>query len=254
MIKIYNECCLQGMPKIPEKSVDLILVDLPYGTTVIGWDKIIDMERMWGEFKRIIKTYGNIVLFAKQPFSSKLVSTNYEMFRYSLVWKKNRAGGFVFAPYKPLSEHEDILVFSRARFTCNSKHRMVYNPQGTKDCYIKQKGKNSAKTPFCPNKKRQPDYIQKKTNYPRSVLEFDGVYKPFHPTQKPLDLVEYLIRTYSNENDMVMDCCLGSGTTAVASKNTNRNFIGFELSKKYYEHILKRLDADENRNEEELTC
>ena len=229
--------------RLPDNSVDLILTDPPYGTLPSkknSWDVIIPVKEMFTEFNRVLKEYGTIVLFSKQPFTSKLVMGNYDNFKYSLVWKKNRVSDFVFAPYKIMCEHEDLLVFSKAGFAGRSRHKMTYNPQDTMKCTKKQFARKG--NSYCTNIKSQPGWVQTTTNYPRSVLEFKSIYGRFHPAQKPLDLVTYLVKTFSNEGDTILDACTGSGTTAVAClESGNRKFIGFETNKKYYDYSLQRV-------------
>lgn len=239
--KILNKCCLIGMKDIPDNYIDLICCDLPYGLTECKWDTVIDIDLLWGQYNRILKKNGTIILFGKQPFTSRLVSSNYKMFKYSLVWKKSKPGGFAQAPYKFLCEHEDILIFTEGKTTKNSKNRMTYNPQGTKKCNKKMKGK-TGNTEHRKGRKKQKDYIQTTTNYPRSILEFKNEGKVKHPTQKPLKLIEYLIKTFSNENEIVLDNCMGSGTTAIACLNTNRSYIGYEKNKNYYNICIERIN------------
>jgi site-specific DNA-methyltransferase (adenine-specific) len=184
------------------------------------------------QYKRIIKPYGTIILFGQQPFTSRLVSSNYDMFKYSLVWQKSKPGGFAQAPYKILCEHEDILIFSYGKTAKNAINKMVYNPQGTMPCNKIMKGK-TGNTEHRKNRSTQEDYVQTVTNYPRSILKFANPGNTIHPTQKPIDLIEYLILTFSNENDIVLDSCMGSGTTAMAAIHTKRNYIGYEIEKKY---------------------
>jgi adenine-specific DNA methylase/DNA modification methylase len=237
---IYNECCLLGMTKIPDNYVDLICTDLPYGLTECKWDTPLDLDILWKQYNRVLREYGTIILFGKQPFTSRLVASNYKMFKYSLVWHKSKPGGFAQAPYKVLCEHEDILVFSYGKTTKNSNRRMIYNPQGTKPCNKNMKGK-TGNTAHRKGRKTQADYVQTVTNYPRSILNFNNEGKVKHPTQKPLDLLEYLVKTFSNEGDIVLDNCMGSGTTAVACLNTNRKYIGFEKEEKYYKVCMERI-------------
>ncbi len=238
---IMNMCCLQGMQNIPDKSVDLICCDLPYGLTECKWDTPIDIDELWKGYNRVLKDYGTIILFGQQPFTSRLVASNYKMFKYSLVWQKSKPGGFAQAPYKVLCEHEDILIFTFGKTTKNALHRMTYNPQGTKSCNIEMKGKTGS-TEHRKGRETQKDYVQTTTNYPRSVLKFNNEGKVKHPTQKPLLLIEYLIQTFSNENETVLDNCMGSGTTAVASIKNNRKFIGYETDEKYFKICTERID------------
>lgn len=242
---IHNICCINGMKQLPEYFVDLICTDLPYGLTECKWDTVIDLEQLWEQYLRILKPYGTIILFGQQPFTSRLVSSNYKMFKYSLVWKKSKPGGFAQAPYKVLCEHEDILVFSNAKTSENAKNKMVYNPQGTIPCNKIMKGKTGS-TEHRKNRTTQSDYIQTTSNYPRSILEFGNEGKPQHPTQKPKDLISYLIKTFSNEGDIVLDSCMGSGTTAVSCIETNRKYIGYELEEKYYNICLERIKTASN--------
>ncbi len=238
--QIYNEDCIEGMRRLPDASVDMILTDLPYGLTECRWDSVLPLPALWEQYKRVIKPAGAIVLFGQQPFTSTLVSSNPEMFKYSLVWKKTKTGNFAQAPYRFLCEHEDILVFSYGKTAKNGSPRMVYNPQGTQPCNKVMKGKTGT-TEHREGRTAQADYVQTVTNYPRSVLEFANEGKTLHPTQKPLALCEYLIRTFTNEGALVLDSCMGSGTTAVASRNTGRIFVGFELDAKNHALCIERL-------------
>ena len=238
--KIYNRCCIEGMRELPNKIIDLVCVDLPYGLTECKWDTPIDLDDLWKQYKRILKPYGTIILFGQQPFTSRLVSSNYDMFKYSLVWQKSKPGGFAQAPYKVLCEHEDILIFSYGKTAENAKNKMVYNPQGTIPCNKVMKGK-TGKTEHRENRKTQKDYIQTTSNYPRSILTFNNEGKTQHPTQKPLELIKYLVHTFSNKNDIVLDSCMGSGTTAIACLETNRQYIGYELEKKYFDVATERI-------------
>ena len=222
---IHGDCLIE-MQKIPDKSVDMILCDLPYGTTACKWDTIIPFEPLWEQYKRIIKDNGSIVLTASQPFTSALVMSNVKMFKYSWVWLKSNISGNTLAKRRPMKGYEDILVFGNKTIT--------YKPQGLRSCYIKR---NDKKTVW---KNTPKKYIQNVTGYPKNVLEFKSE-KGLHPTQKPVALFEYLIKTYTNEGDLVLDNCAGSGTTGVACKNLNRNYILIEKEKEYVDIINKRL-------------
>jgi site-specific DNA-methyltransferase (adenine-specific) len=238
--KLYNEDCLEGMKRIPDKSVHMILTDLPYGLTECKWDSVLPLASLWKEYRRIITLTGAIVLFGQQPFTSVLIASNLEMFKYSLVWKKTKTGNFAQAPYRFLCQHEDIAVFSFGKVAKNGKHRMCYYPQGTTACKKVMKGK-SGTTEHREGRATQSDYVQTVTNYPRSILEFANEGKPEHPTQKPVDLCEYLIKSYTQEGEIVLDSCMGSGTTAVAAIQTKRNYIGFEKDTSYYDYAVKRI-------------
>lgn len=238
---ISNICCLEGMKNISVKSVDLICCDLPYGLTECKWDTLIDLDKLWESYNRVLKDNGTIILFGQQPFTSRLVASNYKMFKYSLVWQKSKPGGFAQAPYKVLCEHEDILVFTYGKTTKNSNNRMTYNPQGTIPCNIEMKGKTGA-SEHRKGRKTQNDYVQTTTNYPRSILKFNNEGKVSHPTQKPLLLIENLIKTFSNENEVVLDNCMGSGTSAIACIKNKREYIGFELETRYFDVCKDRID------------
>ncbi len=239
MIKLILGDCLEKMQDIESGSVDMCLTDPPFGTTACKWDSIIPLEPMWEQLKRIIKPNGAIVLHASQPFTSKLISSNYKMFKYCLVWRKSKIGHFAQAPYRFLSEHEDIAVFSGGGTSKNAKIRMAYNPQGLMDCNKICKGKSHSD--HRPSTKTQADYIQTKTGYPKTILEFKSDSAKAHPTQKPIALLEYLIRTYTNEGETVLDFTFGSGSTAIACLNTNRDFIGIELDSDYFDIASKRI-------------
>jgi len=237
---LYNSCCLTGMDAITDTSVDLICCDLPYGLTECKWDTPIDIDLLWKCYNRILKPYGTIILFGQQPFTSRLVASNYNMFKYSLVWQKSKPGGFAQAPYKVLCEHEDILIFTFGKTTKNALHRMVYNPQGTIPCNIEMKGK-TGNTEHRKGRTTQRDYVQTVTNYPRSILKFNNEGSVKHATQKPIKLIEYLVNTFSNANDVVLDNCMGSGTTAIACLNTNRRYVGFEKNETFFDICVDRI-------------
>lgn len=242
MHKLILGNCLEQMKNIPDGSVDMILTDPPYGTTVCKWDSVIPLEPMWEQLKRIIKPNGAIVMTAAQPFTSFLICSNTDMFKYSLVWKKTKVSHFAQAPYRFLTEHEDVVVFSFGGTSKNAKNRMVYNPQGLVDCEIVCKGKSHSD--HRPSSTTQPDYVQTKTGYPRSVLEFASEIGKEHPTQKPVALMEYLIKTYTNEGQLVLDFTMGSGTTGIAAANTGRDFIGIELDENFYSNaVFRHLDC-----------
>ena len=236
--KIGN--CLDLLPSIETGSIDMILTDLPYGTTACSWDTIIPLEPLWKEYKRIIKDNGAIVLTASQPFTSMLVMSNLEMFKYCWVWKKGKASNFFAAKYQPLNNTEDVVIFSDGGCNNGAKNPMVYHPQGITACNKKRRNRghvggligDAHKTSMDEGK----EYTQTYSGYPYKIIKFKRDNHTQHPTQKPVALFEYLIRTYSNEGDTVHDSCLGSGTTLEACRRTNRNCIGFESSSEW-EHL-----------------
>ena len=243
--KIYNEDCLEGMKRIADGSIDMILCDLPYKITRLKWDIMIPFEPLWEQYKRVIKPNGAIVLTASQPFTSALVMSNPKMFKYCWYWNKQAVTGFANAKKQPLRCIEDILIFYTKP--------PVYNPQGLvykptiqkngrsvggdtiRGDIAKSSGRGSLRT-------AGHQYIQEYTNYPRNLLEIKRDKSKLHPTQKPVALFEYLIKTYTNAGELVLDNCMGSGTTAIACMNTGRDFIGFEVDKGYYDTACKRIE------------
>jgi site-specific DNA-methyltransferase (adenine-specific) len=236
---LHKGDCLEVLPKLPDNSVDLILTDPPYGTTVIGWDAIVPFDRLWPELERVLKPFGTVVMTAVQPFMSKMILSNLDMFKYTLVWRKSRAANFPQAPYRFLTEHEDIVVFSWGGTSKNAKNPMTYNPQGLVDIDV-ERPVRPIRSKHAPGKGR-PAYKQTKTNYPKSILEFASENATFHPTQKPVALLEYLIRTFTNENETVLDFTMGSGSTGVAAGRTDRNFVGIEIDDTYFETCQSRI-------------
>jgi site-specific DNA-methyltransferase (adenine-specific) len=227
------------MNKIPDGSVDCIITDLPYGTTDCAWDLTIPFEPLWEHYWRVIKPNGAVVLFGIQPFTSSLIMSCLDSFRYCWAWKSNRACNFAQAPYMPLKNIEDIAVFSKATIAQNSKNRMVYNPQGVFEVSKTCGGKKA--NDHRPNRADQDDYTQTKAGYPTVLLEFSKESEAIHPTQKPIKLLEYLIKTYSNEKETILDSCMGSGSTCIAAINTNRNFIGIEKDNAYFKLAKDRI-------------
>ena len=276
--KIYNQDCLEGMKKIKDSCVDMILCDLPYGTTQCKWDSQIPLndfiyikskdnkqqllykdefflfcyknkvsiteankqwnrdhnKGLWHHYNRVIKDTGVVVLTAVQPFSTILINSNVQFFKYNWVWKKNKATGHLNAKRQPLRSYEDIVVFY--------KKQCVYNPQGTvkgifnstRPAKGKQKGEVYGQ--------QRNDYGHSSVgNYPRNIISFPVPHKPIHPTQKPTELFEYLIKTYTNKNDLVLDNCMGSGTTAISCINTNRKYLGYEMNEDYYDQSVERI-------------
>lgn len=243
-MKLINGDTITEMSKLPDQSIDLILADLPYVTTASKWDKNIDFNMLWLQYERIIKEQGAIVLFASGLFTNKLINSNDKIYRYKWIWKKSRRGNFVNANNRPMTSYEEICVFSKG-ITANTKDvnkKMKYNPQGIMPInkVVKhgdtQFGTMAGKRP---GQKKQT--VQKFTNYPYDILEFNSVAKPVHPTEKPVDLLEYLIKTYSDENETVLDNTMGSGSTGVACRNLNRDFIGIELDETYFKIAENRI-------------
>lgn len=242
---IHNVDCLEFMKQLPDKCIDMVLCDLPYGTTACKWDTIIPFVPLWKAYKRIIKDNGAIVLTASQPFTSKLVMSNLDMFKYEWIWNKKRVTNILLSKKQPLKQHETILVFY--------KSQPIYNPQPT---LKNTKGLMSQKNI---NKSHQTETIEKSNliqsnnenefGFPKTILNdipiMNNLSKDksgLHPTQKPVALFNYLIRTYTNTNDIVLDNCIGSGTTAIACLETGRNYIGCELDKNYFEIAQNRIN------------
>ena len=225
------------MDEIPEQSVDMVLCDLPYGTTANKWDISINLQRLWKQYNRIITTNGAIVLFASQPFTSKLIGSNYDMFRYTWTWIKDNGTGFINAHCQPIRLSEDICIFSKAKAIPNAKIRMTYHPQGLVP-YNKMVRRGSAGSNY--NTINNQNY-QTYSNYPTNLLYFCRDKYKAHPTQKPVALCEYLINTYSKIGDKVLDNCMGSGTTGVACLNTGRRFVGIELDTTYCDIATARI-------------
>jgi site-specific DNA-methyltransferase (adenine-specific) len=241
--KVYLGDCLEVMKSFEDKSIDMILCDLPYGTTACKWDTIIPFEPLWEQYKRIIKDNGAIVLMASQPFTSALVMSNPDMFRYEWIWNKDKAGNIMCSGYQPMKVHENICVFS--------KSKTIFNKQMTEAIKenIRPSGKeykNRESIIGIHNWKHSEKRDNTKRN-PKSIINISSVsaecnnVNRVHPTQKPVALFEYLIKTYTSVGDTILDNCIGSGTTAVAAINTGRNFIGIEMDKGYCEIARKRI-------------
>ena len=233
MIDLYQGDCLEVMKQIPDKSVDMILCDLPYGTTSCPWDVVIPFDRLWEQYNRIIKDGGAIVLFGSEPFSSALRMSNIKNFKYDWVWNKKQTGNPFLAKKQPLKIHEIISVFNTNIYCPIMRTGKMRTKGGSKESNIKVFGGT--------------DKTQNDIYYPTSILDFPNCAnksKKLHPTQKPVALMEYLIKTYTNENDTVLDNCMGSGTTGVACKHLNRSFIGIELDPNYFEIAKNRIESE----------
>lgn len=247
--KIYNEDCLEGMKKIDDGSIDAIVCDLPYevlnkSNDNAKWDTIIPLDKLWEQYNRVIKDNGAIVLFCQGMFTAKLMMSNPSMWRYNLIWKKgNRSTGFLNAKRMPLRIHEDIAVFYKSLPT--------YNPQKTKGAknhsrgLMKNEQKNQCYGNYDPTASKDDLSGMK---YPISIIDIDKEHDGtnFHPTQKPVELISYLVKTYTNEGDLVLDNCMGSGTTAVACIRENRNFIGFETNPEYFKKACERIETEKS--------
>ena len=233
--EIYNEDCLEGMKRIDDKSIDMILCDLPYGTTRNKWDSIIPLDDLWEQYERIIKDKGAIVLTAQTPFDKVLGSSNLKLLRYEWIWQKDNASNFLNARRNPMKIHENILVFYKKMPNYQPQMREGFKPYSTKGRASKLSDH------YMKNFKPSDTGSSNGERFPISVLQFN-IERGLHPTQKPVALFEYLIKTYTSECEVVLDNCMGSGTTAIACINTNRKFIGFELEKKYYDITVERIN------------
>lgn len=242
MIDLFLGDCLKEMQNIKDKTIDLILCDLPYGSTQCSWDTIIPFDELWKQYDRVLKKSGVVVLFSSGLFTIDLINSNRKNFRYKLIWKKNVPTGMSSAKYRPMKYYEEICIFYREKGT--------YNPQMKprvgigKECYNYDHycGDSNHVSYEKVKKRYDPDFVQ-----PSDILEFNVVPNrkgKVHPTQKPVELLEWLIKTYSDEEDLVLDNCMGSGSTGVACKNLNRSFIGIEKDQKYFEIAEGRLKDD----------
>jgi site-specific DNA-methyltransferase (adenine-specific) len=237
---------LERMREIPDGSVDMILCDLPYGTTACKWDTVIPFEPLWKQYKRLIKPRGAIVLFCTQPFSSVLACSNLEMFKYMWTWEKGKVGGFTSAKLKPLKLFEDIAVFSLGKTANCNLNNMNYYPQELFAVNKITKSSNDKSATGYARPSTEGSYLQEFSNYPKQLIKFNLDSDRVHPTQKPVALCEYLIKTYTNEGETVLDNTMGSGTTGVACMNTGRKFIGIERDEKYMKIAESRIATATN--------
>jgi len=246
-VKLLKGDCLELMKDIPDESVDMILCDLPYGTTACKWDTIIPFDLLWEQYERVIKDNGIIALFGSEPFSTTLRISNFKLYRYDWYWEKTKAGLYQHAKNRPMKAIETISIFSKAKWGHKSqvKNRMPYNPQGIRSIGEKTVTKNFNAGGIVGER---PNQIGKKyeafTGFPNDVLKFSNIIgkQAIHPTQKPVALLECLIKTYTNENETVLDNTMGSGSTGVAAVNLNRDFIGYELDQDYFDIATKRIN------------
>lgn len=234
--KIYNMDCLEGMKQIPDGSVDAIICDLPYGTTANDWDSVIPFDKLWEQYKRIRKPNAPILLFGAEPFMTAVRMSNIKEYHYDWIWEKGNSVGFLHANRRPMRIFENIAVFYQDQPT--------YNPQGL---VYKSKKQRRGSVGGNYHSAKSNEYEAWYENYPIDIIHFSADADSFHPTQKPVDLLRYLVRTYSNEGDTILDNCMGSGTTAVACIKEKRHFIGFELNKDYYDKACQRIDAEQRQ-------
>lgn len=243
--QLYCGDCLETLPTLAAGSVDTIIADLPYGTTACDWDSVIPLEPLWKEFERVTKPMGAIALFGSQPFTTKLIHSNLDWFKYCLYWQKTKPNGWQHAKNKPMRAIEEIAIFSSGVIGHQSltDNRMTYNPQG-----VVSAGKNTIKSwTHGRTMGKRPNQVGRQyesfTGYPCDVLNYSNINgdQAIHPTQKPVDLLKYLLLTYTNEGETVLDCTMGSGTTGVAALQTGRRFVGIELDKGYFEIARKRI-------------
>ena len=236
-MKLYKGDCLEVMKTIPDGSIDAIITDPPYGTTACKWDSVIDFELMWEQLNRIIKPNGAIVLFGSEPFSSALRMSNIKNYKYDWVWNKRMKVGMLNCKRMPLRQHEDLIIF-------NAKN--VYNPQMTKGKFRNKKIQPTKDFQTYGQLKNPIDNFND-DYYPSSIIEFSNAKQKgkVHPTQKPIALMEYLIKTYTQENETVLDFTMGSGSTGVAAKNTNRDFIGIEMDDNYFNIATERINNEQ---------
>ena len=245
--------CLERMKEIPDGSVDLVLTDPPYGTTASSWDRIIDFGEMWNQLGRVLSIGSSALIFASGQFEPRVMLSNLDEYKYKWAWVKSKKGCFVHAKNRPMTQNESVLVFSKwpmGHASILNERRMRYNPQGLKDCCIQHRDNGSR---FGTMAGKRPSHksvtFQDKTGYPTDVLYFDSPKdsERNHPNQKPVDLLEYLVKTYTDEGQTVLDFTMGSGSTGVACVNTGRNFIGIELDEGYFDIAQKRISDAESQ-------
>ena len=243
--KLYSGDCLEIMEQLPDKSIDMILCDLPYGTTACSWDSIIPLNLLWKQYERIIKSKSAIVLFANEPFATQLRSSKLEYYRYDWIWNKAHCSNFQLMNFQPGRQHELVCVFSKAKscYTSND-NSMCYYPQKTlRDAPSRNGGGLNTCKMLNGNNMIKIDKVYN-DRHPTSILDFKPIpaTQRLHPTQKPVEIIEYLIKTYTKEGETVLDNCMGSGSTGVACKNLNRNFIGIELDENYFKIAKERIE------------
>lgn len=241
-IRLLKGDCLDLMNEIPDESIDMILCDLPYGTTKNKWDSVINLDELWRHYKRIIKRRGCIALFSQTPFDKVLGYSNLNMLKYEWIWEKSMATGVLNSRFAPMKAHENILIFSKsaACYVKNINKAMIYNPQMDHGKPYTSTYQMTSKNYDTKNQK-QVTVMNTGTRYPKDIQKFKHDKEKIHPTQKPVPLLEYLIKTYTNEGETVLDNCMGSGSTGIACINTNRKFIGMELDEHYFNIAKERI-------------
>ena len=249
--------CLELIKDIQDNSIDMILCDLPYGTSASDWDKCLPLDKIWFEYERIIKPNRAIVLFAQQPFTSFLIMSNINLYKYNWTWEKDNGTNFMNSHYQPLKITEDICVFGTgATSYVKDNNNLIYNPQFTEGTpYTIFSGKQKSNSSIVRGKRELYGNFKTENDgkrYPKNLIKFNRDKDKFHPTQKPVDLLEYLIKTYTNENDIVLDNCMGSGSTIIACINTGRQYIGFEKEEKYFKIAEDRINNKLKEEQEKL--
>lgn len=243
-LSLFQGNCMDIMPQLPDRSVDMVLCDLPYGTTACKWDVVIPFEPLWEQYSRLIRSDGAIVLFATQPFTTVLINSRIDLYRYSWVWLKGQGSNFQLANIQPLRRTEDVCVFSPARSANGAKPVLRYFPQFTEREKPSRNGGGLHTCTLLHRNNMQQIHKTYHTHHPTNVLEYKRVYgqEKVHPTQKPTDLLAYLIKTYTKEGETVLDNCMGSGSTGVACLETGRRFIGIEKDPRYFDIAKSRID------------
>jgi hypothetical protein len=246
ILELIHADCLTVMRDLPDASMDLIVCDLPYGAVRIDWDKRIDMDALWTEMRRVLTDTGTIVATGAGVFSVDMINAGRDLYKYSCVWHKSRASQFVHCANRPLTDHEDIMVFSKGTVmrADRSPRRMTYNPQGAEDDAIKLHRRAKARAMGTTNTNKIGTPYQARKNFPKSVQFHCNPFKPFHPTQKPESLLEWIIASYSNPGDMILDPTMGSGTSGVAAVRLGRSYVGIERDADYFAHAQDRILAE----------
>ncbi|WP_374274459.1 site-specific DNA-methyltransferase [Brevundimonas sp.] len=243
MLTLLNGCCLEKMKALPDQSVHMIFADLPYAQSAFNWDKLIPMEPFWAEVGRVLKSSGVVVMTSAGMFTAQLMLSKPDWYRYSMVWVKTKKTGFVHAKYRPMGQHEDVLVFSPGKATACATTKMTYRPQGLTELTGVKVRKGETRSVMGKPVRTYADVDQTHTGYPTTVLQYPSVARGHHPTQKPHDLLAYLIRTYSDPGDTVLDPTMGSGSTGMAAIQEGRSFIGIERDRDFFLGAQGRLEG-----------